>query len=100
MRDEFSVWAMTANKILFSLAYLDQRRGFRPLGELLPKCLNVKWEFVKMAEKAELDGQPWTPEEFRDLCFDGFEKILGMTDGDRAHSQSGALLQQPPSVVP
>lgn len=103
MRDEFSSWAMIANKILFSLAYLDQRRGFRPIakwesmpdlgwgaslrrpklldGTLLDRCLDAKADFVRMAEKAEFERQPWTPEEFRDLCFDGFEKILGIRGG-------------------
>lgn len=76
-RDEISEWGMVANKILFALAYQDDRRGFMPLGSgLLPRCLDVKWEFVKMAEQAERDGRPWTPEEFADLCFDGFEKII------------------------
>lgn len=78
MRDDLSVWAMTANKILLALAYFDNRRGFVPLRDLLPKCLDVKWEYVKMAEVAESEGRPWTDEEFRDLCFDGFEKILGL----------------------
>ena len=73
---ELSWWAMAANRILFELAYRDERRGFLPMRELLPRCLDVKWEFVKMAEKAESDGSQWTPEEFSDLCFDGFEKIL------------------------
>jgi len=76
-RDEISEFGMTANRILFALAYLDPRRGFVPLRDLLPRCLDRKWEYVKMAEQAELDGRPWTLEEFRDLCFGGFEEILG-----------------------
>lgn len=78
MRNEVSEWGMQANRILFALAYQDERRGFMPLRELLPKLLNVKWEFVKMAEVAEAEGRTWTREEFADLCFDGFEKILGI----------------------
>ena len=66
-RDEHSEFGMTANRILFALAYLDPRRGFVPLRDLLPRCLDRKWEYVKMAEQAELDGRPWTAEEFRDL---------------------------------
>lgn len=81
---DHSHWGMTANRILFSLAYLDPRRGFTPLRELLPKCLDVKWEYVNLAENAEAEGKPWTPEEFSDLCFDGFEKILGTSKRESA----------------
>ena len=88
MNREVSEWGMTANRILMSLAYFDPRRGFKPLRELMPSLLNVKWEYVKMAEVAEAEGRPWTMEEFVDLCFDGFEKILGTAV--QAHSQSGA----------
>ena len=77
-RGEISEWGMQANRIMFALAYQDRRRGFDSLGELLPRLLNVKWEFVKMAEVAEAEGRTWTREEFADLCFDGFEKILGL----------------------
>jgi hypothetical protein len=71
-----STWAMAANRILMSVAYFDERRGMRPMRELLPKCLDAKWDYVKLAEKAEADGRPWSEQEFNDLCFDGFEKIL------------------------
>lgn len=74
---ELSRWATTANRILFSLAYLDERRKFKPLGDLLGKLLDVKWEYVNLAENQEAKGEPWTPQEFADLCFDGFEKLLG-----------------------
>jgi hypothetical protein len=81
MSREVSEWGQTANRILLALAYLDPRRGFVPLGSLLVKCLDVKWEYVNMAEVAEAEGRPWTREEFCDLCFEGFEKILGTKGG-------------------
>jgi hypothetical protein len=77
MSRNLSEWGMQANRILFALAYEDEdRRGFQPLRELLPRLLDRKWEYVNMAEVAEAEGRSWTPEEFRDLCFDGFEAIL------------------------
>lgn len=79
---------MSANKILLGLAYFDKRRGLRPLGGLLSKCLDLKWEFAKMAEVAEAEGRTWTQEEFHDLCFDGFEKILGTADQTDSHERS------------
>lgn len=85
--EKWSDWAMQANRILFSLAYLDNRRGLRPLGDLLPRLLDTKWEFVKLAQQVEREGRPWTPEEFRDLCFDGFEKILGTADQTDSHER-------------
>lgn len=86
--DQHTDWSMQANRILLALAYFDPRRGFKPIGDLLGKCLDVKWEFVKMAEKAEADGRPWTAEEFNDLCFDGFEKILGTADQIHSHERN------------
>jgi hypothetical protein len=69
-------WEAIANRILFALAYFDERRGFKPMGELLTKCLDVKWELVKLARDADYSGKPWTIEEFGDVCFDNFEKLL------------------------
>jgi hypothetical protein len=96
-----SKWAVAANKILLQLAYFDKRRGFfsiskyppmpkggcgLPLSANLPKPLDakifdmvaMKADYVRMAEEAEANGQPWSHEEFRDLVYDGFEKALGI----------------------
>jgi hypothetical protein len=77
MSREISMWGQVANKILFDLAYMDERRGFEPLRDKLPKCLNVKWEYVSMAEVAEAEGRPWELDEFVTLCMEGFAKIIG-----------------------
>lgn len=73
---DFSSWAMAANKILFAVAY-QGNRGFRPIGELLPKCLDAKADYVRMAEQAEARGDRWDHVEFNRMCREGFEKILG-----------------------
>jgi hypothetical protein len=98
-----SSWAIAANKILFACAYLDERRGFRPIaawermpingwglplplaklidGTQLDRCLLAKNDYVRMAEEAEGDGAPWEPEEFNRMCREGFEKLLGTVAG-------------------
>jgi hypothetical protein len=74
----FSRWAMAANRILFKLAYEDDRRGFLPLGpELLARCLAVKADYVQMAEDAQSGGEPWADDDFIAMCREGFEKLLG-----------------------
>jgi hypothetical protein len=75
--DKHTEWSMQANRILLALAYFDERRGMLPLGDLLPKLLDRKWEYVKSAELAEREGQPWTSQEFGELCFGGFEELIG-----------------------
>lgn len=70
-----SGWAMAANRILFGVAYQGPR-GFRPMGHLLPKCLDVKAEYVLMAELDEGRGEPWDTIEFNRVCREGFQKIL------------------------
>lgn len=101
-RDEgpsMSTWAAAANQILMACAYLDERRGFRPIAKyeplpergcglplqlpklvdrtLLDKCLVVKADYVEMAEDAERAGQAWDTTEFNRLCREGFQKLLG-----------------------
>lgn len=93
-----STWAIAANKILFALAYLDKRRGFKPIctyepmpaggyglpvrlvqptdGSLLRRALQVKRDYVQMAEDAERNGEPMPTREFNAMCREGFEKIL------------------------
>lgn len=76
--EKWSSWAMAANKILFAVAYEDENgRGFRPVGDLMPKLLAIKRDFVQMAERAERDGEHWDHVEFNRMCREGFEKILG-----------------------
>lgn len=95
-----SIWAAAANKILFHVAYRDPHRGFRPIAEyeptpasgyglpivwakamcrdasLLKRCLEIKGDYVSMAEQAELDGEPMDGQEFQAMCKEGFEKAL------------------------
>lgn len=93
-----SRWEVAANRILFQLAYCDIRRGFRPIAtfppmppegyglplrlvqptdrSLLDKCLELKREIVGYAEEAERAGDPWTNEEFVDVCQSTFEKLI------------------------
>jgi len=70
-----SSWAIAANKILFAVAY-QGNRGFRPIGDALPKCLERKAEYVQMAEDAARGGDVWEPEEFNRMCREGFETLL------------------------
>lgn len=83
--DPMSKWEMGANRIMFQLAYLDARRGFKPLGpDLLASALRTKNEYVRMAESAEAGGEPWEESEFIGLVYDGLEKLLhpGLADRD------------------
>lgn len=78
--ERWSTWAMAANKILFAIAYQDERRGFKPMGkEALDRCLAAKRDYVEMAEDAERHGQAWDTGEFNRMCREGFEKLLGTT---------------------
>lgn len=43
-----STWAMAANQVLFGVAY-QGHRGFRPIGDKLGKCLDVKADYVLRA---------------------------------------------------
>lgn len=94
-----SRWAIAANKILFAVAYGDLRRGFQPIGvwermpekgwglplrlarpvdiSLLNRALEIKRDFVSMGEQSEAEGEPMLPNEFDNLCRDGFRKLLG-----------------------
>lgn len=95
---QMSSWAVAANKILFQLAYLDERRGFKPIAEwepmpanglglplrmpeliddsLLRRCIEFKADYVRMAEEADAAGEPMTPREFNAMCIEGFERLL------------------------
>jgi hypothetical protein len=73
-----SPWAVAANKLLFHLAYRDPRRGFKPMGDILPRLLEIKRDYVQMAENAELSGEPMDGQEFQGMCKEGFEKALGI----------------------
>lgn len=73
-----SSWAMAANKILWVVAY-QGTRGFVPMGEKLKPCLVAKADYVRMAEEAQRDGEPWQEHEFNVMCRQGFEKLLGTT---------------------
>lgn len=75
--EQWSTWAMAANKILLAVAYFDERRGFFSAGDLMPKLLAIKRDFVQMAEEAAANGAPWEPEEFNRACREGFEQALG-----------------------
>jgi hypothetical protein len=70
-----SSWAIAANQILFSVAY-QGHRGFTPIGDKLPKCLERKAEYVRMAEDAAATGDVWEPQEFNRMCREGFEALL------------------------
>lgn len=96
---DMSRWAIAANKILFAVAYGDLRRGFAPIGtyermpekgwglplrlakpiddSLLHRALEIKRDFVAMGEQSEAEGEPMLPNEFDNLCRDGFRKLLG-----------------------
>jgi hypothetical protein len=101
-RDEgpsMSTWAAAANQILMACAYFDERRGFRPIAtwESMPergwsaplklakavnlapltKALAVKADYVRMAEEAEANGEPWDTVEFNRMCRQGFQNLLG-----------------------
>jgi hypothetical protein len=74
--EQWSQWAIAANKILFSVAY-QGHRGFKPMGDKLKACLVAKADYVEMAEDAAKHGQAWNEQEFNGMCREGFEKILG-----------------------
>jgi len=96
-----SCWAVAANRILFAVAYLDERRGFKSIAKwepmppdgwglplrlarpvdtsLLDRVLAAKTDFVRMAEDADAIGQTWDSVEFNRMCREGFEKLLGTT---------------------
>lgn len=99
-----SRWSVAANKILFALAYLDKRRGFVPInsytssppegwrmpliwskanvveGFLLKRMLEIKRDYVEMAEDAARIGQPMDDQEFQAMCREGFERALGIAN--------------------
>ena len=75
---QMSPWAVAANKLLFHLAYRDPRRGFKPIGDILPRLLEIKRDYVEMAENAELSGEPMDGQEYQAMCKEGFEKALGI----------------------
>jgi hypothetical protein len=75
--EQWSPWAIAANKILFAVAYEDVNRGFRPMGDALPKCLAAKADYVRMAEDSAVNGDVWNHEEFNRMCREGFQQILG-----------------------
>jgi hypothetical protein len=72
---QMSSWAIAANQILFSVAY-QGHRGFKPIGDVLPKVLARKAEYVQMAEEAARGGDVWEPQEFNRMCREGFEALL------------------------
>lgn len=75
-----STWAVAANKILFTLAYSDPRRGFVPMGkDVMEQCVFIKNDYVRMAIESEAAGEPWDTVEFNVMCREGFEKLLGLT---------------------
>lgn len=96
---KMSPWAAAANTILLKVAYQDVRRGFRPMAEydaapkegwplplkpvkarsdgLLKRVLEVKADYVRMAEEAEAAGDKWNHVEFNRMCREGFEQLLG-----------------------
>jgi len=96
-----SRWAVAANTILFALAYLDERRGFKPIavweptppngwglplrlpklidGTRLDRCLHAKRDLVGLAEQDDSAGQPWAEREFNIACRQAFEQILTTT---------------------
>lgn len=103
--EAMSRWAIAANKILFALAYLDKRRGFRPIAEYvampaggyggshfgqaervsdmrLRRALEVKADYVRMAEDADRVGEPIDDDEYVGMCREGFEKLLGTPESE------------------
>lgn len=74
--ERWSSWAIAANKILLAVAYEDENRGFRPMGDKLQRCLAAKRDYVAMAEDAERQGQAWDQVEFNRMCREGFQKLL------------------------
>lgn len=80
-----SKWAVAANKLLFQMAYQDERRGFKPMGkELLARCLRIKADYVRMAEDADAAGEPMDGMEFSDMCREGFAQALGTVKQEKA----------------
>jgi hypothetical protein len=97
-----SRWAVAANRLLFALAYMDERRGFAPIAtyapmppggyglpliwsqakcrddSLLERVLEIKRDYVQMAENAELSGEPMDGQEFQAMCKEGFERAMGI----------------------
>lgn len=74
---DLSRWGRAANKILMRLAYMDERRGFVPLGdERLAECLRAKGEIVAMAEADARSGNRWTDEEFISVVRASLEKAI------------------------
>lgn len=78
---EMSGYAIAANRILFALAYQDNRRSGSLGAELLAKAMRVKADYVHIAESAVADGDPMPTIDFNRMCIEGFERLLGTGTG-------------------
>lgn len=81
MTDQFSRYARTANRVLFQLAYRDERRGMMPMASptddtLLRDCLAAKAKVVQAAEASDRDGDPWDDADFFDTLYESLESLL------------------------
>lgn len=112
--NKISPWGIAANKILMAVAYMDIRRGFKPMAvyEPVPEkgwglsgwppkpvstdvfhaVMLAKAEYVNLAEVAEAEGEPWETVEFNQLCREGFEKLLGTTGRVSISDPRGMLI--------
>lgn len=87
---DMSSWAIAANKILFVCCFRSER-GFKPVGpyDKQGQCLDdshqrrlleVKRDYVRMAEEAEKGGEQWDTVEFNRMCREGFQTIIAEAD--------------------
>lgn len=72
-----SPWAIAANKALMAVAYFDEKRGMKPMGdEKLKRALEIKRELVEMAENSEREGVPMDGMEYSDMLRSAFRGVL------------------------
>jgi len=71
-----SRYAIYANKVLFQLAYKNNARGFRPIGDRLADVLALKTKIVNDAESAFFQGDPISDEDYKDICYSSLTEAL------------------------
>lgn len=99
-----STWAVAGNKILLAVAYMDVRRGFKPMAvydtpppegwnknggfpmfrtpidaDLMNRVIAAKNDLVSMAETDAASGMAWSEQDFNRTCREAFETLLGTT---------------------
>ncbi len=73
---KISRWARYANLVLFQLAYKNRSRGFKPIGDSLPRVLELKAKLVKSAEDAFWNGDPFEDEDYKDMVYSALTEAL------------------------